>query len=155
VALAETEPETGCALLDEALELAHRPEPPYWTGSTRVFAAAIRPDPTEAIERLAASLDEYQVAGTQQWIRRSLRDFLGAFGALGASEAVALIDGCATPFSTRPAAGEAAVAAAQERLGRDRYDELKAEGAALSSTEVPDMVRAQIGSLLATDRAGQ
>jgi hypothetical protein len=148
LAVAGSDPRRGVALLDTALALAHTADPPLWTGSTVVLAAAIRPDPRDALEQLAGSLDEYRASGTQQWIRRSLRDFLTAFSSLGRHEAVAQIDGCAAPFTTRPTEGAAAVAAARRYLGDARYDELRERGASVSDSELTELVRREIDAAL-------
>ena len=43
--VAASDPSRGRLLLAEALQLAELADPPYWTGSTRVFAASIQSGP--------------------------------------------------------------------------------------------------------------
>jgi hypothetical protein len=152
VTLATIDARRATAALDEALELARRADPPYWTGTTRVFAAAARADPYEAIRELACSLDDFRAAGVQQWVRRSLRDFLVHFGAVGRPETVAFIDGCAAPVSTRPDEGRAAVRAARQQLGAARYEEARARGVQVSDAELSGVLRSEIADLFAEER---
>jgi predicted ATPase len=140
------------AELDEAIRYARRAVPPYWTGSTQVFAAAARPDPYDAIEALGASLADFRAAGSPQWIRRSLRDFAVHFGAVGRPDTVALIDGCAVPVSNRPAEAAAAISTARQQLGDARFEELKTRGAQASDSELNELLLSDIAHVRTAER---
>jgi hypothetical protein len=151
VALTTVDPHRATVAFDDALDLARHADPPYWTGSARVIAAGAHSDPYVAISQLASSLDDFRAAGSQQWVRRSLRDFLVHFGAVGRHEVVAFIDGCAAPVSLRPNQGRDAVVAARQHLGASSYEAAKARGAAVSDTDLPELLRSEIADLFSTE----
>jgi hypothetical protein len=145
-ALGPSDPDRGCQLLEDAIARCRLPAYPYWVGSTVVFLAIARADrdPAEGLRMLAASLDEYRATGLRQWTRRSLRDLMGAFGALANHEAVALIDGASKPAAVRQEAVATARKQATEHLGAERYAALVDEASRISDDALSERVRAAI-----------
>ena len=101
-------------------------------------------DPVEGLRLLATSLDEYRATGLRQWTRRSMRDLMGAFGALGNHEAVALIEGASKPTASRQDAVSTARKQAIEHLGEERYAALVEEAGRISDDALSERVRAAI-----------
>jgi hypothetical protein len=143
-------------LLEECVALASRPAAPFWVGSALVFVAAgvAETDPIGGIRRLADAIEKYRATGTQHWVRRSLREFMSPFAALGQDEAVALFDGASSPVCNRPGQMEAARRSAQRRLGADRYAALRAQAQTASDVELVDEVLHAIACALDASTGG-
>lgn len=76
--------------------------------------------------------------------RRSLRECMSSFGAVDRHEAVAIIDGASSPFTSRPRSAQFALDNARAHLGDQVYEDRKVEGARLTDSELADALRRAI-----------
>ena len=69
---------------------------------------------------------------------------MSSFGAVDRHEAVAIIDGASSPFTSRPRSAQFALDDARAHLGDQVYEDRKVEGARLTDSELADALRRAI-----------
>jgi predicted ATPase/class 3 adenylate cyclase len=136
--VADPDPVRGRQLLAEARDLTARSRDSLRHGYARAFLGALESEtnPAAGLAVVPELVDHARRTGLELLLLQIPRSFFGAFSALGRHETIAMLDGVAVDTPIRPAVSAAAIATARHTLGADRYDELKRQGADMTTDDL-------------------
>jgi predicted ATPase len=139
-AMAEDDLSRTVALLQEARELTARSRDTFrHAGATAWLAFLNAGDDPQAVLRTIPDLVAHaRATGQHVLLKNCSRDLLMPLAAVQNYQAVAIVDGAATPLCCRPARAAEAVATARNALADQHYEVLHAQGQALSPLELED-----------------
>jgi hypothetical protein len=136
-------------LLAEARDLTARTRDTFRYALATHWLATVNADqdPLGAVRTVPELIRNALVTGQRLVIKQIGRDLISSVGALGRPDAVAVLDGAAIALAMRISRVTAAIAAAREKLGDDRYNQLVAEGKAFSTLELQEYLLELVSQL--------
>jgi hypothetical protein len=149
VGAADPDHARGAQLLAEAQELTARTRDNLRNGVARMWLGALQSE-ADAAAGLTVIRDVVEHArrtGLGLLLLMMPRSYFGAFSTLARHENIAVLDGLAAEVPLHADVAAAAIDAARDALGADRYDELKVQGSAMTIDELAAYLLAAVADL--------